>query len=270
MMRQEDAENKINFYLGVIENKNSSNLHRLINKQRKSKSSNSDISLLVNDTLVTDTVEQVKACVTHYHKLSNPVPSKLFDDDYFKNSQIDVDQIRTLISQGEYAKTPMLEDDVTKAISKLKTNKSLDEHGLCSEAFKLTSKYITPILAKLFNSMRTHTCNTDFYKTGIMSSIPKKGKDEKILDNHRGITITPTDVKILEHVLNERIKPNQLYNQEELQLGFTEGVSRFLASLLIFEAIVEARENKKSLYICTLDAKKAFDTVRHSSLLKKM
>ena len=97
--------------------------------------------------------------------------------------------------------------------------------------------------------MRTDRAIPDFYKAGVMSSIPKKGKGEKLLDNDRGIT--PTDGKILEHVLNNRIKSVQRLAQDDLQLGFTEGLCPALPSMIIAESIVEDRENKKKLYMHT-------------------
>ena len=270
LMRQEDAEKRNNFFQDVTENTNSSNFHRLLNKQRKNKSSDCDIQLLVDGNLICETAEQIKACVSHYHKLSNPENNDIFDAEHYDSIEDDISSIRTLVKKVNYDQKPITDLDVTKAIYSLKNNKAPDEHGLCSEAFKLTSKYIAPILTKLFNSIRVHTEIPDYYKTGIVTSIPKKGKDDKILDNHRGITITPTDGKILEHIIKDRIKPVQLSNQDDLQLGFTEGLCPSLASLLMSEAIVEARENKENLFICTLDARKAFDSVCHSSLLKKL
>ena len=192
MMRQETAQKRNDFYQDVTDNRNNNNFHRLVNKQRQSKSGSEGIFLSVGDNLIMDTVEQVQACVNHYEKLANPDPNDLFDNEYYESIKESVKDIRNLINREEHDRKPIKENDVTKAIFKLKNNKSPDEHGLCSEAFKLTHKYVVPILTKLFNSMRIHRTISDFYKTGVMSSIPKKGKDKK-MDTSRRILVPSGD-----------------------------------------------------------------------------
>ena len=43
-----------------------------------------------------------------------------------------------------------------------------------------------------------------------------------------------------------------------------------LASIILFESLVVAEEDNRQLFICTLDARKAFDVVRHEKLLVKL
>jgi hypothetical protein len=58
--------------------------------------------------------------------------------------------------------------------------------------------------------------------------------------------------------------------QADLQFGFTRGLSPKMASLILRECIVNSRKDKQPLYVCTLDAVKAFDTVSHALLLRKL
>lgn len=83
-------------------------------------------------------------------------------------------------------------------------------------------------------------------------------------DNYRGITITPTISKTLEHIILNRIEPN--LQQNNLQYGFTKGSS----PCLVTETIAQALDSKEPLYIMTLDVRKAFDVVCHNSLMKKL
>ena len=59
-------------------------------------------------------------------------------------------------------------------------------------------------------------------------------------------------------------------SQNPLQTGFTEKCSPSNGAVLITEAIAEATEQKKELYIVTLDARKAFDVVWQESALIAM
>lgn len=160
--------------------------------------------------------------------------------------------------------------EIKDAIQKLNSGKTADEHNIKAEIFKNGIDVFTPILQTLFNECVKQKEIPSIFKTGVIHSIPKKGKDPEKPENHRGITITPTIVKILENILKERYNSHLLKSQSSLQFGFTKGVSPGIASILITEASVEAQDLKKPLYVCTLDARKAFDTVSHESLLRKI
>ena len=100
--------------------------------------------------------------------------------------------------------------------------------------------------------------------------IGKKGKDLKLLDNYRGISIPGVTGKVLDEVLKNRRMSTCLAAQNDLQLGFTKGLSPLMAALLLSEAMTHAAEQGETLYIATLDAKKAFDVVDHLALFKQL
>lgn len=49
-------------------------------------------------------------------------------------------------------------------------------------------------------------------KKGLISLIPKNGKDKKILSNLRPITLLNVDYKILAHIVTNRLKERQFSN----------------------------------------------------------
>ena len=63
---------------------------------------------------------------------------------------------------------------------------------------------------------------------------------------------------------------NKDIQQSGLQFGFTEGRSPTMASLILTEAISEAKATRTPLYVASLDAKKAFDVVDHDRLRIKL
>ena len=86
------------------------------------------------------------------------------------------------------------------------------------------------------------------------------------MDNYRGITITPTLSKTLEHITLARVAHR--LDQHPLQYGFTKSQSPVVAVLVVTEAIADALDQKKPLFILTLDVRKAFDVVCQDSLLR--
>ena len=109
------------------------------------------------------------------------------------------------------------------------------------------------------------------FKTGIVTPLLKKSKGPTILDNYRGITVTPILVKLFETVLLPRIAKN--FEQSPLQFGFTQELSPVMSALIVSEARAEARItcNKNApLFLMTLDSQKAFVVVNHVTLLDNL
>ena len=101
---------------------------------------------------------------------------------------------------------------------------------------------LATIINKIFQTRRV----PDFMKMSYKLPIPKKDKDQRIQDNHRGITIAPIITKVLETIcpesgLSTDIKTNGL------QFGFAIGKSPSMATLLVTEAIAEAKANRTPL-----------------------
>jgi hypothetical protein len=118
----------------------------------------------------------------------------------------------------------------------------------------------------LFNNIKELKYVPKCMKSGTVTPVGKKGKDLMQMDNYRGISVTSLIGKVLEHVVLAR-KPEQ---QSDMQYGFTSGLSPKMASVIVHECIINARESKELTFICTLDAVKAFDTVSHASMLRKL
>ena len=87
--------------------------------------------------------------------------------------------------------------------------------------------------------------------------------------NYRGIAITALIGKVLEHVAL-RLDRKLDNDHHDLQFGFTKDRQPTMATLCLTENIAHAKDTNKDLWITTLDAQKAFDVVRHSTLKFKI
>ena len=259
---------KQTFFEDILKNVNNRNFHRLVKFTRSSVYQSKLGPLLIDGQLVFDTEGQLQATTQHYQKLCTPIDLPNFDDVYHEQVNTDVHYIEDNI--GKCDGNPITVEEVQEAIKKLNTGKAADAHSIKAEVLQNISYSISPILAILFEKCRQKQLVPNEFKKGILTSIPKKGKSPMILDNHRGITVISTIGKVFEHIILKRYKPTQKLKQSELQFGFTESHSPSMASLIINEAIIEAKETKVPLFTCTLDARKAFDTVCHSSLIRKV
>ena len=98
-------------------------------------------------------------------------------------------------------------------------------------------------------------------KVGIIIPLYKGGtkwKDDP--DSYRAITLTSCVLKLFERLLLTRIISTQR-PFHPLQGGFQKGMGCTMTSFLVNESVQYAKENNSKLYICFLDAKKAFDKV---------
>ena len=226
---------------------------KLIARQRTG-SSTHQMTLMIDGRLITGTEELSEAWAEYFSKLSTP--------DVYPRTHIEehVEDIQQIVKNA--VPDPVTIDEVTKAIAKLNRGKAADP-------LNLGSVHIAPHIAELYTAMLEKCHISEVPQTGTMITIPKKGNDPRP-SNYRGTTLTPIMAKIFEHILLARDEHLISSKQSNMQIGFTAGTSPALGSLMFTEAIAEAKDKRQPLYAAALDTMKAFDTVWHESLLRKL
>ena len=96
--------------------------------------------------------------------------------------------------------------------------------------------------------------------------------DEMVFTNYRPMSVLPVFSKILERLMYNRLI--EYINENKLlykcQFGFQKGKSTYMAVLTLVDKISEALNNGDYVIGVFLDFPKAFDTVNHDILLKKL
>ena len=99
-------------------------------------------------------------------------------------------------------------------------------------------------------------------KKGIIITLFKGGNKRKDDPNsYRAITLTSSIFKLFERILCHRITSSMEKSLNPLQGCFQQGMGCNMTSYLLHESINFAKENNSKLYVCFLDAQKAFDKV---------
>ncbi|CAG2231442.1 unnamed protein product [Mytilus edulis] len=162
-------------------------------------------------------------------------------------------------------------DEVTAAISKMKNGKSPDELNLMSEHLKCGGQIVPIILKALFDRVLQERDVPEIFQSGIITPIHKShGKPLQDPNSYRRITVCSIMGKVFETIHLSKISPDLDRLQNKLQRGFTKRVSPTNAALLLTEALADAKDRKKKVFVAFIDVSKAFDVVWHDSLMLKL
>ena len=150
-------------------------------------------------------------------------------------------------------------------------SKAVDIYNIPIKILKLGQKSFSVFLSHIFNHSFETGIFPDKLKYACVSPIHKT--DSKLtLTNYRPISVLPVFSKILEKLMHKHLM--DFLNKNEIlfkhQFGFQKGKYTSHAILDIHSKIIKAFEDSKIACCIFLDFAKAFDTVNHKILLKKL
>ena len=236
----------------------------IINKcLNRSKHSKVD-TLMANDVLLTAPLEICghfdSVFVNIVNNLESSLPSNLDNSDSFLD----------LIPYNPDSAVFLHSDpsEIERGIKNLRNNKNL---SMPTKFLKLFSPILSPLLSRLFNSCIDNGDYPNILKTACVTPVFKVG-DPKDPCNYRPISVLTDINKVYEELLLCRL--NSFLDSKNIlsttQYGFRSNRSTQEACIDLLTVLLSAY-NKKSFALCLfIDLKKAFDTINHSRLLKKM
>lgn len=187
---------------------------------------------------------------------SNVVKNSI--NDYYENSSI---------CENEFRFQLVDETTVLKALKKIK-NSAPGFDGLSIAFIKICCPHILLYLVHIFNSIIVTTKFPTSWKHARITPIPKIKNPQEISDL-RPISILIGLSKILEKLLAEQLSQflDENHILPQIQSGFRTGHSSTTALLHITDDIFQAVDKSECTALIMLDFSKAFDTVRHDTLL---
>ena len=185
-----------------------------------------------------------------------------------KDSERRFKLIEEISKSEEKKKICVTIEEVKKAMQKLNCGKAADEYGITAEHVKFAGSENYTIYQDVFNQIFQEGKEAQSFKTGVITPILKKSKDQMLMENYRGISITSVHGKAFEYVLLGKTTIAK-DGQSNMQFGFTEGLSPGMAALILSE-VYSNISAKDILFVTTLDSQKAFDVVNHQILMDKL
>lgn len=238
------------------------NLNRTIGKSDKP---NDDVILQINGQ---DTSAGVDVA-NHFNDFFSSIGPQLASS---LSSGMDVNKYNTLQRMpNSLFLRPATTEEVVLKIKELDTRKSAGPDGITAAFVKTHHQIFSILLRDMFNECVESGYFPDFLKVAKVTPIHKAGS-RKDVNNYRPISVLSVLSKILEKLLVDRLlhylrDRHVLYDN---QFGFRLGSSTLTAANELVDDIYEAMDTRRITGVLFLDLKKAFDTINHDMLLKKL
>ena len=162
-------------------------------------------------------------------------------------------------------------EDLVKDIvkSKIKPNKADALENFNSDCLRNAPDELFKIIAILFQSLAVHGVMPDIILyCAIIPIVKDPSGSLESSSNYRGIAISSLFLKIWDWVI--LLLYGDALSSDELQFGFQRQSSTTLCTWSVIETINYYKRGGSEVYCCLLDCKKAFDTVEHSKIFKKL
>ena len=248
---------------------NSGELWKSLNKITSRKSSPSPSCIEVNGVSHTEPQSIAEALNNHFSTVGTKLAAKL---------KAGLDFVRSTPSPGKSAPATHMfafhevdESFVHKHLKQLKTNKAIGLDGISARMLKDSATVTTPVLTKIINRSLDSSTFPSIWKIGKVTALFKSG-GRCDANNYRPITILPTVSKILEKAVHTQVykylNDNKILTPK--QFGFRPKLSTEISLAHFTDTILGNMDKGLVTGAVYLDLSKAFDTVDHALLYRKL
>lgn len=264
---QKDAKTIYHIHLFEKVNGDARRTWGVINKIRcKMKGSSSPSYIEFNQQLITDRRSICSLFNTYFTDVANKLNSDKYHDG--PPPPEDFRQFLGTRSSNSILLYQIEPDEIVKIIASFNNNKSSD---LSVRAIKHVRHLIAPVLTNIFNKCMFSGVFPAELKIAKVIPLFKSGK-RQLLSNYRPISILPLFSKIFERLIHSRLSSffdsqNTIYDN---QFGFRKKHSTVHALSTAVKSITQSMNERSCSIGLFIDFSKAFDTIKHDILLKKL
>jgi len=223
-------------------------------------------------------VKHIKSLITENGEINNPVmilkEEKRFYSELYKETadRKDIHSECPFLTNNTALTTVSQEvailcdesislDECKKALGEMANNKSPGSDGFTVEFYKFFWDDIKELVFASFNQAFNKGELSIEQRRGVISLVPKKGKDNRYLKNWRPISLLNIDYKILTKVLSNRLQHALKEIISGDQTGYIKG--RYIGENIrvIDDIVTYTTITNTEGYVVLLDFEKAFDMV---------
>ena len=232
----------------------------IINKTLNRRKMTTVDSLTINNEEITDKSEICRTFNSYFVSIVNNL------DNNFGNANHMLDILPSIRNSALFTNSDHIE--MYNAIWSLKNCNNL---AMPTKFLKLFSPFISPILSDLFTMCLNRGAYPDVLKEANVTPVFKSG-DRGEPGNYRPISVLSDVNKVYEEMilsrLNNFIEHNSIIS--ECQYGFWANTLTQEACIDLLSILLTAYTKNNYAIVLFIDFKKAFDTVNHERLLKKL
>lgn len=153
------------------------------------------------------------------------------------------------------------EGECLAVLKNMKLNKSPGSDGFTVEFYQHFWSDLKLIMLQSFREAFITGRLSDNQKLGVITCLPKPGKDKAFMKNWRPISLLNVDYKILSGVISNRIKTNLNDLISKQQKGFVAGRNIGECTRITWDLIYKMKKYNMSGLILLIDFEKAFDSL---------
>ena len=259
---------KVNYYNSKFEHckQDIKQTWKLINSVLKPGKKHTSLHKIIhNNILITDPRHIANSLNLHFSNIGNKLKNALP-----VNNATNFSSYLPPSNPSSIYLSPSTPLEVTNIIKGLK-NKKQNIHSLPVKLFKQNAEILSNPISAIFNNIITSGLYPDKLKIACVTALFKSG-DKCDVNNYRPISSLPLLNMIFEKLLHARL--NSFFESSKVysacQYGFRRGVCTSDAVNKLLKNIYNSINQNMYLGAVFLDLSKAFDTVSHDILIKKL
>lgn len=258
---------KSNYYAKLIENSSQKNktVWNLVNLETgRTKSKDSEISLLLGENLCTDATLIAKSFAEYFSTITS---MKLHE--YF-GKHLSPSCTTSKMLNSNFFFHPVSKNEVMNVINKLNNKKSTGIDFISTRLLKTINESISDHFASLINLSVSTGRFPDCLKKSMVTPVHKRG-DPQDIANYRPISVLTNFSKIFEKIVFNRILEflNKFNVITDSQHGFRPGRSTETAAYSFVEIVYRRLDEGMCVAGLFFDLSRAFDSLCFSFMLSK-
>ena len=258
LVKKEDSEIRKNNFLEKCLNGKINDILKHIKSSRKNKS-----GLAKN----MDGVSGSENIASHFKNIYEGIYNQHKSTD--KVHEILLNLNSCIVDQDRVELNKISETLIVDIISNLHSNKSDSSHNWSTDALKIGVNVLASHFSNLFRAFFSHGYVSELFLDCSLIPIVKDQNSSKTKsDNYRLIAISSLFLKIMDYIVLTLY--SDVFKSFNLQFGFQKNCSTTMCTWTLLETVNYFTNRGSSMYVCLLDLSKAFDTIKHDILFKKL
>jgi Reverse transcriptase (RNA-dependent DNA polymerase)/Endonuclease-reverse transcriptase len=199
------------------------------------------------------------------------VPNSFFSGVFTREDTTDIPEPENIAGGHELSNISITVKEVKEKIKKLREDSATGPDGIGPLLLKKLANELAWPLARIMRSSLREGVVPEDWRTANVTPIFKKGRKTDP-GNYRPVSLTSVSCRILESVIKDKIVTHLDRHRliKNTQHGFMKGRSCASNLLTFLEKVTASLDNGEAVDVIYLDFAKAFDTVPHERLKKKL